>query len=201
MVRCYRCQRIRPTTDFYPSSLKGTGGYSCRDCQREHDRNKRATDRAARTTLPGHYKPHWKPATEHPTMRDLAWVAGFLEGEGSFGRQYGQIYATQKNPECLYRLQRYFGGSIVRRVRRMSHGGISDVHDWTCYGPVAFGLMLTIYSFMSQRRKTQIRTAIEAIHDRRAAALANRKIWRWVNDASGHRRYIIQPAATEEAQA
>lgn len=121
-------------------------------------------------------------------MRDLAWVAGFLEGEGSFCQRNARVSAVQKDPECLYRLQRWFSGTVVRK------GGtgfsVDAIHEWSCYGPTAMGLMLTIYSFMSQRRKEQIRTGLKTFQDRRAAALANRKTWSWYRDESGKRRYV-----------
>lgn len=62
-----------------------------------------------------------------PTTQDLAWVAGFLEGEGSFfvnrqnkKRSDGTPYvyeswivkASQVNREPLERLQQMFGGSL-----------------------------------------------------------------------------------------
>jgi hypothetical protein len=192
MVRCYRCRLVKSKTEFFPSEIKSRKGKCCRDCKRQYAKELWDRKRQTRTSprLSSRQTPYWKPACERPTLRDLAWVAGFLEGEGSFGKQYGQVYATQKDPECLYRLQRYFGGSICRRIRPISHGGLSDVHDWRCYGPAAMGVMLTVYSFMSTRRKAQIRTAIEAIQARRAAALANRKTWRWHCDPSGQRRYV-----------
>lgn len=128
-------------------------------------------------------------------MLDLAWTAGFIEGEGNFGQPgkrstgNGRIYATQKDPECLYRLQRLFGGSVMRR-KRPTPFGESDIHDWSCFGAPALGLMLTIYSLMSARRKAQIRAAVQGIQARRAAMLANKKTWRWQCDETGKRRYV-----------
>jgi hypothetical protein len=151
---------MKSRDEFFPSTLKTGGGYACRLCMRLYQRALYARKRAV-TVVPSHrYRPHWKPATEHPTMQDLAWVAGFLEGEGSFGQRDTKVCATQKDPECLYRLQRWFGGSIRHRVRP-SPIGPGDVYDWTCYGRVAMGLMLTVYTWMSSRRRAQIRAAVQ----------------------------------------
>jgi len=110
-------------------------------------------------------------------MLDLAWAAGFLEGEGSFSAKSetsGRVSATQKDPECLYRLQRLFSGSVTHRVR-MTPVGLSDVHDWTCFGPRAMGVMLTLYAFLSRRRKDQVRLVITQICTRHAKWDAERR--------------------------
>lgn len=194
MIQCRQCGLSKLADDFFPSNLTKGGMRFCRSCSREYRQRLAAKHRQNRPPSPPPINPRrtpfWRPASERPTLRDLAWVAGFLEGEGSFGKQYGQVYATQKDPECLYRLQRYFGGSVSHRTRHMRTGGTNDVHDWRTYGPVAFGLMLTIYPFMSTRRKAQIRTVIQSVQARRAAAVANRKIWRWECDPTGKRRYV-----------
>lgn len=79
---------------------------------------------------------------------EIGWVAGFLEGEGSFTGWTG-VKAAQKQLEPLERLQALFGGSLSR------HG--NDMHIWQLYGARARGLMMTLYSLMSPRRKEQIR--------------------------------------------
>jgi len=64
-------------------------------------------------------------ATRSPTKADLYWIAGFLEGEGSFVTcqrkgQYREnsstftVSATQKEIEPLLALQMFLGGSIDR---------------------------------------------------------------------------------------
>ena len=65
-----------------------------------------------------------------PSPMDLAWAAGFLDGEGCFqiGRYFdkrkgyqrymARVGATQKRREPLDFLQRMFGGTIVGRFNK-----------------------------------------------------------------------------------
>jgi|SRR5579872_1287618 len=107
------------------------------------------------------------PATTSPTIRDIAWAAGFLEGEGYFGLHTGlwiseRIQARQNDPECLDRLQTIFGGyrsKITQRCNKLSNK--PTIEDWAVYGPRAKGIMMTVFPFMSARRKDQIKAVLE----------------------------------------
>lgn len=109
-------------------------------------------------------------ATKTPTLMDLAWAAGFIEGEGCYGRSGGfgdasteRVQVAQKDPECLYRLQAMFGGRIGFQNSCYSNlitkpDAPSDkIPFWIVSGGRARGAMLTMYSFMSERRKAAIR--------------------------------------------
>lgn len=112
-------------------------------------------------------------ATISPTTKDLAWAAGFLEGEGCFGRSGGKgkyqterIWCGQKDPESLRRLLAMFGGRIGEQRQQTSNlikteGVATSIPIWTVSGSRARGVMLTIYSFMSERRKAAIRKAFQ----------------------------------------
>jgi hypothetical protein len=99
-------------------------------------------------------------ASRKPTLVDLGWAAGFLEGEGTFnvnrtglGRSASsKVSATQKQKEPLEVLQALFGGSIIPFR--------SKYWRWTVYGSRARGLMFTMFSFLSRRRREQARTAL-----------------------------------------
>jgi len=103
------------------------------------------------------------------TTVDLAWAAGFLEGEGSFrfsqrdtGRPHGTptVTAAQKDPESLKRLHTLFSGNVptpyIARVNRKE----CRVYQWRIYGERAVGVMYALYPWMSGYRKAQIRAAI-----------------------------------------
>lgn len=101
-------------------------------------------------------------AIRHPTSIDLAWAAGFIDGEGNFSvtRQTknggGQrMMAAQKDPELLYRLQEIFGGSVNRYKVPNSY-----IHYWYVTGTRARGVMLTLYKFMSAKRRAEILKAL-----------------------------------------
>jgi len=91
---------------------------------------------------------------------DIHWVAGFLEGEGSFTASHNvhgtavTISAPQVQREPLERLQRIMGGHIYRRG--------SGIHLWNLTrGAVVVGWMMTLFSLMSSKRQTQIKTALD----------------------------------------
>lgn len=106
----------------------------------------------------------WKrtpKARVRPKRCDLAWAAGFLEGEGSFiynGAGRIIVQGVQTNREPLRRLQRMFGGSIktYHQERR------KPLHTWSVHGMRGRGVMLTLWAFMSRRRKGQINRAFVA---------------------------------------
>src|SRR3990167_9308464 len=96
---------------------------------------------------------------------DLAWTAGFIEGEGSFGfrkirprgNPSGQpdVVAVQVQREPLEKLQRLFGGWLYvnKKVRPPSR---SPLWRWGITGPRAIGVMYSLYPLMSSRRRKQI---------------------------------------------
>lgn len=101
--------------------------------------------------------PNTVKALVSPTIRDLEWAAGFLEGEGCFRHNGGSqtVTAPQKDIETLVRLQSLFGGKLgLVRTR----GFLS--HTWTVSGSRARGVMMTLYGLLSNRRKAQIRRAL-----------------------------------------
>lgn len=95
-----------------------------------------------------------------PTNLDLAWAAGFLEGEGSFlcGNGSENVTAVQVNPEPLGRLKQVFGGSVS--LKEDSRKNTQDHLVWMTSGARARGIMLTLFTFMSERRQGQIIAAL-----------------------------------------
>lgn len=107
-------------------------------------------------------------ATLHPTSQDIAWAAGIIEGEGSVCKakkcHYGKgikLSVVQKDPWLLHKLRDLFGGTVGLNVANKD--GYTGKHNvipvWRISGSRAFGLMMTIYKFMSPRRQEQFRTA------------------------------------------
>ena len=94
-------------------------------------------------------------------LRDgILWAAGFLEGEGSFSssRTTPAVTAVQVQESPLLRLKEIFGGTIrMLRVKNPKH---SDHYRWEAGGSRAVGVMLTIYSLMSSKRRLQIDKSI-----------------------------------------
>lgn len=95
-----------------------------------------------------------------PTIREIAWAAGFIEGEGGF-KALGSAHSTVVNAdqvqrEPLERLQHYFGGTIYEKKWASMGHARSPAFRWQICGARARGFMLTIYPFMSPKRKTQL---------------------------------------------
>ena len=101
-------------------------------------------------------------ATARPSLRNLEWAAGFLEGEGSFSPLDTtggtvRVRAVQVNPAPLHRLADFFGGSV--KLTTAVAGKRSPIHYWQVCGARARGIMLTVYLLMSAKRQSQIRAA------------------------------------------
>jgi len=86
-----------------------------------------------------------------PTSTDIAWAAGIYEGEGTCGRHNDstQTSVAQKDNWILYKLKSFFGGSVIYYKKYKQH-------RWRLSGARSRGFLMTIYTFLSPRRKTQI---------------------------------------------
>lgn len=116
----------------------------------------------------------------------IAWAAGFLEGEGCFrmqrsrssktGRVTGHsivILATQVQREPLARLAGLFGGSLHCQEHRPNPNW-QPLWRWVLTGHRAAGLMFSMYSLLSPRRKEQVLAAIDVWKTRRLAPALRR---------------------------
>jgi hypothetical protein len=92
------------------------------------------------------------------SVRDIAWLAGLLEGEGCFSKR-GNCITIQ-----LYMADR----DVVERAARLLGALSVGVRDYTnskwktCYyctvsGPPAAAWMMTLYGLMGTRRQARIR--------------------------------------------
>lgn len=115
-------------------------------------------------------------STASPTRADLHWIAGFMEGEGSFMRKRsgratskksGDVFkaisvcAAQVQREPLERLQKWLGGHV--RFRPSKIPTQSDCYSWGVFGARARGVAMTLYPLMSPKRQGQIRVALGVI--------------------------------------
>lgn len=92
--------------------------------------------------------------TAEPTRDDILFFAGFYDGEGSVqasARNSCTMQLVQKDPELLFRARSLWGGSIHVNNRGISH--------WVLCGDRARVFLITIYPFLSSRRKKQIEAA------------------------------------------
>jgi len=95
---------------------------------------------------------------------DLAWAAGFLDGEGtiSFQRHNATskahpspyfnlvLFASNSNKEALIRLQRLFGGSVASHQKVAGH---KRVYRWRLYGSKAITIIALLLPYFTVKRE------------------------------------------------
>jgi hypothetical protein len=111
----------------------------------------------------GYLDPKTAP-TVHPTMMDIAWAAGIVEGEGTLyrnGRDSTFVTVCQKDRWILDNLRDRFGGSVKLWERKEGKSYKAGLYwHWSISGSRARGLIMTIYTFLSPRRKEQAKFAL-----------------------------------------
>jgi len=101
-------------------------------------------------------------ATVSPTIKDIYWAAGYLEGEACFfwhKRTHSQqitVASTDEGP--IARLQELFGGSIVYKVKKTPNH--KPQWHWNAHGQRARGIMMTLYPLLSIRRQEKIQECL-----------------------------------------
>lgn len=105
---------------------------------------------------------------------NIAWVAGIVEGEGSFhiknGCPYIQVQMTDK--DVVERLRGYMGATERKPWRRKD--GHKVVYSCCLTGVKAIQWMMTLYVLMGERRKAKIAEIIKAWKSSKAAPRASR---------------------------
>jgi hypothetical protein len=100
------------------------------------------------------------------SIKDIYWIAGFLEGDGCFCKNNTtqEIRVTQKDPWVCYKLKEMLGGSISGQTKQgLSKGNY--YYRWSCNGPRARGIMMTVYSLVSPRNQERIRRMLNVWKD------------------------------------
>jgi len=105
-------------------------------------------------------------ATGSPSTTDIAWAAGFMEGEANFRGSHNTLrfVVKQVNLEPLIWLRHIFGGSIgfiSRENERDTGQHVKDVYWWAVSGARARGVAYTVFTFLTAERKRQVRLALE----------------------------------------
>ena len=96
------------------------------------------------------------------SMLDIAWAAGIWEGEGSIFPANGKhlrVTVCQKDPEILHKLRDTFGGVVRSQVNYPS-----EISTWYIYSDRAHGFIQTIFTFLSGRRREQVKKALEVCY-------------------------------------
>jgi hypothetical protein len=100
-------------------------------------------------------------AMVQPSVIDIAWAAGFMEGEAHFSPTAASVHVYQVNREPLDRLQYLFGGSVLKGPTRYEDNPRRQPQCiWQVTGTRGRGVSMTVYPFMSAKRQSQIRVGL-----------------------------------------
>jgi len=105
--------------------------------------------------------------TVHPTMFDIVFAAGVYQGEGTCQKQRTEIAKVgQAEAWLLHWLRDRFGGSVKMYPSgryRYRDGGVRRAFGyWLITGPRARGFLYTIFTFLSPRRRAQLKEVLAA---------------------------------------
>lgn len=119
-------------------------------------------------------------------MKDLYWLAGLLEGEGSFiaSKPYvnqppqARITLCSSDKDVVERAAKILGAKSVLRNTSSNRLGLKMQWKATVYSSRATGWMMTLYSLMGARRREQIRTSLAARRGYPTSAKHLSRTWR-----------------------
>jgi hypothetical protein len=96
-------------------------------------------------------------------LKDIAWVAGIIEGEGYFDlaskTSYPRITVAMCDLDVVIRFAEITGARTVRTKKNSA--GVKQQYHARVQGAQAIGWLMTIYALMGERRKAQIRHLLE----------------------------------------
>ena len=99
-------------------------------------------------------------AVKSPTEFDIAFAAGFMEGDGYFGKNKTTVSAefNQKDKWIIDWFQQYFGGTVgITHKQGISLG---SYWRWRISGERARNFMRNVYEYLSPYRQNQINKAL-----------------------------------------
>jgi hypothetical protein len=98
------------------------------------------------------------------TVTQIAWLAGLLEGEGSFGMWNGSnapyIQLAMSDGDVVMKAAALMQSSVRRYESRDSNR--KTMWHTRTHGTRAVGWMLSVYLFMGERRQARIREVMQA---------------------------------------
>lgn len=97
--------------------------------------------------------------------KDIAWVAGIFEGEGTFrtsGNSCPVMAVGMTDKDVIDRVASVLDVKATGPIRNRVHGGLSNNPIWraTLCSSRAIGWMMTIYDYMGIRRREKIRDVV-----------------------------------------
>ena len=134
-----------------------------------NNKGKFCSRKCARTY--NNYKVSYEEIKYNLTDIEIAWIAGLLEGEGSFllpppsNPSQVSIGIQMTDKDILERLQNYIGGSISKAKKQKEHHKQS--YALRIWGRKAEAIMELVYPYMGARRKERINECLEFPKKRR----------------------------------
>jgi hypothetical protein len=107
------------------------------------------------------------------TASQIAWAAGFLEGEGSFfagKRSQVTVSAVQVELAPLEHVVELFGGALKQYRAKIGR----PFWKWTVNGPRAAEVAFTVYTWMSPKRRRQIERMLLVWRNQQGSANARK---------------------------
>ena len=101
-------------------------------------------------------------------VKDIYYLAGLFEGEGCFSIQkqgkskYPLVQCVMTDPEPLARAARLLYGKVLGPYQPKQNKDYRPYYRLQFTGPKAIGVMLTLFSLLSPRRKEAIKKALKA---------------------------------------
>ena len=103
-------------------------------------------------------------------QRDLGWVVGILEGEGSFclntpmkkypHYRYARIHVGMTDRDVVARLAKLLGGNVLGPYLK---GNNRPMYEWQASGTRAVPLMRLVLPMMGRRRRAKIREILREV--------------------------------------
>jgi hypothetical protein len=152
-MKTYTCQQCEAIVEY---SGKGRRGKYCLACAQKTGANFSRSLALDKQPWPG----------RTVTQLELAWAAGFIEGEGCLGRN--AIVVTQVNPWALNKLMVMFGGNLIHEQRMPPR---KNLYRWKCYGLHAEEVLRLVGPWLSPEKLAQSRETAAQSRDRLASGL------------------------------
>lgn len=104
----------------------------------------------------------------------IAWLAGILEGEGTFGHYSStRIKVQMGDKDIIERVAKLWGVEVKTRPdKRPKH---NVMYEASIYGPAAIEWMKKVYLLMGIRRKAKIMEILAIREEMNANALRRKK--------------------------
>ena len=180
---CEQCQR-----EYLIGGLAHRGSYSSRFCSiscasRYNYRRGKLKGGSPKGRIRNHQVGYFERLnrTIIPTPMDIAWTAGWFDGEGwcsllknpDGSPKTQHVGLGQKDRWICDRLRDLFGGYVSdngvelndRIVGKRNLKGLHKGYAWHIHGPRARGFLMTVYKFLSPRRQKRIREVLSANHE------------------------------------